>query len=117
MQRSGGFGLRTLGVRTNDMTGRDTETDGSTDHAVEQRTLRAFDSGSDDTDDDLAARVEELEERTETLRDLLDTAVDTISELSDMTGHDTETSTDERSTETETYEPAPEPVDGGRGFQ
>ena len=99
------------------MTGHDTETDGSTDDAVEQRTFAAFDSGTntgdDDPADDLAERVERAEADIEALRELLGDAVDTISDLSDnMTGH---TDSDEASSDT--YEPAPEPADGLRGYE
>jgi len=114
------FGLRTLGVRTDDMTGHDTDTDESTDDAVEQRTLRAFDGGSDGReagegdDTELRERIEKAEEDIEALRDLLDTAVDTISELSDsMTGHDTNDDGEANSD----YEPAPETAESARGFQ
>ena len=95
-------------------TGHDTQTDGSTDDAVEQRTLETFDSGTDDDPaDDLAERVEQAEEDIEELRELLDTAVDTISELSDsMMGH----TTDDGEANSD-YEPAPETVESARGFQ
>ena len=115
------FGLRTLGVRTDDMGKHDIDdTDESTDDAVEQRTLRAFDGGIDGReagegdDTELRERIEKAEEDIEALRDLLDTAVDTISELSDsMTRHDTNDDGEANSD----YEPAPETAESGRGFQ
>ena len=88
-----------------------TTTSGGPDDAVEQRTLRAFDGGIDGReagegdDTELRERIEKAEEDIEALRELLDTAVDTISELSDsMTGHDTNDD-DEANSD---YEPAPE---------
>jgi len=115
------FGSAHPGVRTDDMGKHDIDdTDESTDDAVEQRTLRAFDGGSDGReagegdDTELRERIEKAEEDIEALRDLLDTAVDTISELSDsMTGHDTNDDGEANSD----YEPAPETAESGRGFQ
>ena len=114
------FGSAYRGVTDQMTTGHDTQTDGSTDDAVEQRTLRAFDGGSDGReagegdDTELRERIEKAEEDIEALRDLLDTAVDTISELSDsMTGHDTNDDGEANSD----YEPAPETAESARGFQ
>jgi len=107
------FGSAHPGVRTDDMGKHDTDTDESTDDAVEQRTLRAFDGGTDGDDTELRERIEKAEEDIEALRELLDTAVDTISELSDnMTGH----TTDDGEANSD-YEPAPETAESARGFQ
>ena len=115
------FSAPDCGGHTDDMGKHDIDdTDESTDDAVEQRTLRAFDGGIDGReagegdDTELRERIEKAEEDIEALRELLDTAVDTISELSDsMTGHDTNDDGEANSD----YEPAPETAESARGFQ
>lgn len=108
------------GGHTDDMTGHDTETDGSTDGDVEQRSLAAFGADGTDVEDDdvggdLAARVEQAETDIDALREVLERTIDQLNDLSDsMTGHiDSDTEGEASSN----YDPAPEPADGLRGYE